>query len=619
MTKVRDVARDSFDFRDLIYQPALVKLRDELYPRWQLLHILDQKNQGACTGFGLAATINYLNGVRGDSARVSARMLFEMAKRYDQWPGEKYDFSSARGAMKGWYKHGVCSESLWPNQPVKGKPAHLTLERQNEALKCPLGAYYRILPRRNDVHAALNEVGTVYAAADTHDGWDKANGQSEIGFKPGATGGGGHAFAIIGYTGDGFLVQNSWGTKWGGFRDREGATHGGVALWRYEDFDLNVWDLWVARTALPVATLAALRGTRYTHSPAGTRVTVSGPPVHEIWNHFVHIDDGQYDPKGEYPSHREEVEAIVGRLVQGEDGTPPAHLVLYAHGGLNTVDDAARRVGKWRPVFKGNGVAELHFIWETGLLPELRDVILGKEKFAKERVAGVSDWWDTFLEKTTQPVGYPLWREMRTDAAVAFDDNGAGAHFLGTLRDALKSAGRKAPRLHLAGHSAGSIWMGHLLERWQTLKGPPIVNLVLYAPACTLEFFVDMIAPAIKKGTVAGMHHFLLDDKREQDDNVAVIYRKSLLYLVSRAYQSRKEVEPLLGMEKYMPDTLKALRQLKIDNKVFHYNTRANTNMTTSKSHGGFDNDLATMNSMLRLVLGAKPSRPFTKTELSGY
>lgn len=617
--KIRDVSRDSFDFRDLIYQPALIELREELYPQWDHLHILDQKNQGACTGFGLAATINYLNAAHGKPTRVSARMLFDMSKRYDQWPGEKYDYSSPRGAMKGWHKHGVCSEEIWPNHPEDGQPKYLTLERQNDALKCPLGAYYRILPRRNDVHAALNEVGIVYAAAETHDGWDDAFGRGDIPYMQGATGGGGHAFAIVGYNKDGFLVQNSWGPEWGGFRVKKGVKQGGVALWNYEDFDLNVWDLWVARTALPVASLAALRGTRYTHAPAGTRVTVAGPPVHEIWNHYVHIDDGQYDPKGEYPSHSEEVEAIVRRLVQGEDGTPPRHLLLYAHGGLNAVEGCATRVGKWRKVFKANGIAELHFIWETGLLAELRDVLLGKETFVKERVAGVSDWWDSFVEKTSQPLGYSLWREMQSDADIAFADNHAGTHFLTALRNALQDAGNNAPRLHLVGHSAGSIWMGHLLKRWQALNGPQVDKLIFFAPACTSEFFLDKIAPAVQQGIVSDMHHFLLDDQREKDDNVAAIYRKSLLYLVSRSYQSRQGAVAILGMEKHLPETIDALNKLNIAGRVRHYNTRDNSNLTTSKSHGGFDNDETTMNAMLGLVLGVKPVHRFTKDDLGGY
>jgi hypothetical protein len=45
---------------------------------------------------------------------------------------------------------------------------------------------------------------------------------------------------------------------------------------------------------------------------------------------------------------------------------------------------------------------------------------------------------------------------------------------------------------------------------------------------------------------------------------------------------------------------------------------RSTTRNTTSKTHGGFDNDEATMNSVLRAVLGLdeNPERHFTKEEL---
>jgi len=79
--------------------------------------ILNQGQEGACTGFGLATVIHYLLRTRRvvpDRAEVSPWMLYEMARRYDEWPGERYEGSSARGAMKGWHKHGICAEKLYP-------------------------------------------------------------------------------------------------------------------------------------------------------------------------------------------------------------------------------------------------------------------------------------------------------------------------------------------------------------------------------------------------------------------------------------------------------------------------------------------------------------------------
>ena len=55
--------------------------------------------------------MNFLRTRQGRAARVSPRMLYELARRYDEWPGEAYEGSSARGAIKAWAKHGVCLET----------------------------------------------------------------------------------------------------------------------------------------------------------------------------------------------------------------------------------------------------------------------------------------------------------------------------------------------------------------------------------------------------------------------------------------------------------------------------------------------------------------------------
>ena len=49
---------------------------------------------------------------------VSPFMLYSMARRYDEFPGDSQvdAGSSLRGAMKGWYKHGACADALWPSE-----------------------------------------------------------------------------------------------------------------------------------------------------------------------------------------------------------------------------------------------------------------------------------------------------------------------------------------------------------------------------------------------------------------------------------------------------------------------------------------------------------------------
>ncbi|MDA0733695.1 MAG: hypothetical protein O2909_03950 [Chloroflexi bacterium] len=353
--------------------------------------------------------------------------------------------------------------------------------------------------------------------------------------------------------------------------------------------------------------------TRYTEGPGGTEAAPNlKPPRPTIREHYVHIDDGHFDNSGDYYSNPGEVQQIIKDVLEDK----PAHILLFAHGGLNSVSSGAARVGQWRQVFKANGIHEIHFIWETGFTEELADILRAKLGLAERRASGFSGWWDSVLERFAQPVGSALWTEMQWDAERAFQPGNAGDQFVAWLIEGMKQmpAGER-PQIQLVGHRAGSILQGHLLKSWQRNGGTPVSNLILFAPACTHQFFGSSIKPALADSTLRQLHHFLLDDKAEQEDNVANIYRKSLLYLVPRSFQSRDGTVPILGMEKY----LEQLDCSGIQDRVEHYTPSKRSDFTATNSHGGFDDDETTMNSMLKLVLGREPDHKFDGGSLSGY
>ncbi|OAN70668.1 hypothetical protein A8B78_04225 [Jannaschia sp. EhC01] len=180
-------------------------------------------------------------------------MLYETAKVYDAWEGEDYSGSSCRGALKGWHKHGFCRNSLW-RSPPEGRLGPVDGWREDAAER-PLGAYYRFEAHSiSDLQATIHEVRAVYCSARVHDGWTTENltrtAQVAIGvcevplipFFPDNTGG--HAFAMVGYTREGFILQNSWGQDWG---------HNGFALLPYEDWIANGNDAWVAALDAPIS------------------------------------------------------------------------------------------------------------------------------------------------------------------------------------------------------------------------------------------------------------------------------------------------------------------------------------------------------------------------------
>jgi hypothetical protein len=104
---------------------------------------------------------------------------------------------------------------------------------------------------------------------------------------------------------------------------------------------------------------------------------------------------------------------------------------------------------------------------------------------------------------------------------------------------------------------------------------------------------------------------FTMSRGYERADNCAGIYRKSLLYLVSEACEIERKT-PILGLE----DSLRADAQLKaffglgmtpspLGEVVWSKSpTEDGRSASRSTTHGGFDDDAPTMNSVVRRVLG---------------
>lgn len=195
------VRPDRVDFRDFPYRPPLRSLPTE-YPDLRAFEehvdlymrdgmILHQGDYGACTGFGLASVINYLKwerarlhhektvknarrGTKKDNWRspekVSESMLYLNARLYDEWPGDDYEGSSCRGAMKGWHKHGVCHQQTWPylrkdtrKKIADGPGVPLSNAWRDEATKTVLGAYFRVDEQSIvDMQAAIYEIHAIY-------------------------------------------------------------------------------------------------------------------------------------------------------------------------------------------------------------------------------------------------------------------------------------------------------------------------------------------------------------------------------------------------------------------------------------------------------------------------
>jgi hypothetical protein len=594
-----NVTADAPDLRDRYYEPTLAPLHDVMHPPGNL-YVLDQGKEGACTGFGLAATINLLYRFQNKEHRVSPWMLYALAQRYDEWPGEDYDGSSCRGAIKGWKNTGVCLEALAQKKEARGRFV-ITPEISSDARNRTIGAYYRIRPNITDFHAALNEAGVIYASASVHEGWyqTKEDKDGEAYIPQHDTRIGGHAFAIVGYNQKGFWIQNSWGEdKWG---------QGGLALWLYEDWAKNVMDAWVVQLALPTPQVFSASSTVGSDSPANLGGASKTIPRQQIEEHFAHLDDGKYHDSGRYWSNPDHMNLIQERLKTRKYN----HLLLYAHGGLNSIKDSAKRIAAMKEVYLANGIYPLHFMYDTGLGEELKDIILNKRGSAENLAGGIRDWFDRRIENITRKPGRALWREMKFGAEKPFETrNSDGTDVLNRIIGTVRSLSRPI-KIHAVGHSTGAILHAFSLTRAASLFNKLTVSTCsLLAPATSNRLFNQAYLPLLKNKVIKDLTIYNLTDKVEEDDNVAYVYGKSLLYLVARAFED-DPVEPIVGMQKFNGE-------LKLGNLPanFVYSRGSGGSRTASESHGGFDNDPATLNDVLKRILGKKPDRPFTKEDL---
>ena len=547
-----------------------------------------------------------------DVAMASPRMLYEMAKIHDEWPGEDYEGSSIRGALKGFFHNGVCRDDLAPYKSGD-KNWRLTKERAKDARNTGLGAYYRLRPEIIDYHAALNETGVIYVSANIHRGWQSPKNGEIV---PSKLSEGGHAFIIIGYDDQGFIVQNSWGPEWGKLDGRPG-----IARWRYDDWSQTVMDAWVLRLSVPTPDSFDLTTPEPTPGPAALfdSPVVKAPRREEIIGHFIHLDDGKLVETGQYATPLSTIQETADFLAD-ESATADKnykHLVFFAHGGLNDRSASANRIRKMKEVFKRNGIYPIHFMWETGFFESLGDVLSNANAKSQGRVGGFTDFTDRILETFARVPGRAIWRDIKGDAERSFASTGGGKAAVKVLLKG--NAKRSKPlNIHFIGHSAGAIFLAQMLKNMKTLNPikEPVKSCSLMAPACTIDLFNKLYHPNIGKSGDAGglskLDQYNLIDQRELDDSVGP-YRKSLLYFVSRAFEEEK-VMPLLGMEVHAEKLA-----LKAGHKI-HYAGRAPT-VTDSKEHGGFDNDRATMNNILKTILGKKPSASngFQPEDMTGY
>lgn len=616
--RVLSARPDLIDFRDKMYVPTLVDVPSvrslDDYKNLNL-PVLDQGQEGACTGFALAAMANFLTSERLEgqlTETLSERMLYEMARRNDEWPGEDYSGSSARGAMKGWHKYGVCSQKKWPYK-VGDDNGELTHERLEDARRCPLGAYFRVNHKDLvSMHSAIAETGMLYVTSMVHDGWNKVKKDGVINYS--ATPLGGHAYVIVGYDEKGFWIQNSWGTDWG----KEGFAH-----LSYYDWLENGSDVWVGRLGVPISidSSSAFTAGTFPSSQMSQATTIANlrPHVISLGN------DGLPKRSGDFANTGNEIRNFVRKdFPRVTAGWKKKRILLYAHGGLVGQKSAVQRIAEYREAMMPKGIYPICFVWHTDFWSTIKNIL--SDSIRSRRSEGLwqkaKDFMLDRLDSTLEPVarglgGKAAWSEMKENAQAATENSMGGARL---VAKELKSLLKKDPNIeiHIAAHSAGSIFMGPLVK--ELSKFTKVTTCSLWAPACTVDFFKKYYLPELKgrSRSINDFALYTLTDKAERDDHTARIYNKSLLYLVANALEKdfrplswTWDGMPLLGMDRFVKRDrqLKDLFKKKSTTHIKAPNGYSGKNGSLASSHADFDDDRVTVQGTMSRILKASSGK----------
>ena len=346
-------------------------------------------------------------------------------------------------------------------------------------------------------------------------------------------------------------------------------------------------------------------------------------------------NNGELRGEGTFSSTPESLREIFDTYIPKlTNGWKKKRILLFAHGGLVNEQSAVQRVAEVYQPLLNHEVYPLAFIWKSDYWTTLQNML--RDALARRTTGGILDAAKDFMldraDDLLEPVARALtgkseWTEMKENAEAATTTaKGGGRQVLALLAELAK----KDPtvEIHIVGHSAGSIFHGPIVQlltaKGKISSGPlkgvdgyklKIASLNLWAPACTVEYFNQYYADALQSGSIVDFTLFTLTDKAEQDDNCAGIYHKSLLYLVSNAFEKRFRIpvlqpdgEPILGMEKFIRKD-KALCNLITSNGswVMAPNTApAAKDQCAARHHGDFDNDAATLQATLARILGQK-------------
>jgi C1A family cysteine protease len=226
------------DKRDYIFVGTTNEIPRTLDYREDLQIIRNQGSQGTCYAQS-AACIKEWQEYRdyGFKGQLSPQFFYNNREnKYDDKENNDYGMQS-RDVMKLLVSVGICTENIYPYGRIEDKkdiPKSVYEEAKSHVIK----AYAKVTELKK-TKRSLYENGPCFIIFPVYNYTDEFWKETERSTKIV----GHHAVVLVGYTEEGFIVRNSWGTNWG---------IAGYFTYKYEDWGLHneIWTIVDEKTPL---------------------------------------------------------------------------------------------------------------------------------------------------------------------------------------------------------------------------------------------------------------------------------------------------------------------------------------------------------------------------------
>ena len=282
--------------------------------------------------------------------------------------------------------------------------------------KTSLGAYYRLNHNTYDYHTAINETGSLLVSAMVHEGWNNdkvalsdvdSRNVKRINYAANSKLLGAHAFAIVGYSAEGFYVLNSWGSNWG-LNEDQGTP--GIALWSYEDWRRHVLDAWVIRLASSSASAnIGIGGFGRGVDPLSGKI-LSNTPRLRITGHYLNLTGDRFVRRGRYPNDVS-IFSESAKVMLNPDRRADQLALVFA-SGLQHLRTCSRKVEGLLNLYEEQGTYPVCVFWNYAEESHLKNIIGANYETLVVRHGADDSAMHLRLERELSDFGDLFWNRM---------------------------------------------------------------------------------------------------------------------------------------------------------------------------------------------------------------